>query len=150
MSGLVQEHERALGGWQAEWDTLPEIVMLAAGALRQMREVASGLSVDAQRMRRNIDATQGQVMAEAVTLALGAGMGRLQAHQLVEQACHAAGSSGRHLRELLLEDPAIGAQLSPHQIDQLLDPTHYTGQAEAFIDRVLATHRTYQSDLKKD
>ncbi|MFL6719149.1 MAG: 3-carboxy-cis,cis-muconate cycloisomerase, partial [Burkholderiaceae bacterium] len=39
LSGMVQEHERALGGWQAEWDTLPDIALLTSGALRQMREV---------------------------------------------------------------------------------------------------------------
>ena len=71
LSGMVQEHERALGGWQAEWDTLPEIVMLAAGALRQVTYLAAGIEVDAARMRRNIDATHGQILAEAVTMALG-------------------------------------------------------------------------------
>ncbi len=47
LAGMVQEHERALGGWQAEWDTLPQIVALAAGALRQLGDVAVGLEVDA-------------------------------------------------------------------------------------------------------
>jgi 3-carboxy-cis,cis-muconate cycloisomerase len=141
LSGMVQEHERALGGWQAEWDTLPEIVQLAAGALRQMKLLASGMTVDAARMAANLDTTHGQIMAEAVTLALGGTIGRLQAHQLVEKACHAASASGRHLRETLAEDPAIKAELSPQELDRLLDPSNYLGQATAFVDRVLATHR---------
>jgi 3-carboxy-cis,cis-muconate cycloisomerase len=141
LSGMVQEHERALGGWQAEWDTLPEIVQLTAGALQQMRQVAAGLTVDAARMRDNLNATHGQIMAEAVTLALGAKIGRMAAHQLVEKACHAASQSGRHLREVLTLDPAISAELSSDDLDRLLDPSNYLGQAAAFVDRVLETHR---------
>jgi 3-carboxy-cis,cis-muconate cycloisomerase len=140
LSGMVQEHERALGGWQAEWDTLPEIMQLTAGALRHMRQTLSGLEVDAQRMRANIDTTRGQVMAEAVTLALGARMGRLTAHQLVEAACHRAGKSGKHLRDELAAEPQIASELSPEQLDRLLDPSSYLGQAGAFVDRVLGTH----------
>jgi 3-carboxy-cis,cis-muconate cycloisomerase len=141
LSGMVQEHERALGGWQAEWDTLPEIVLLASGALQQMRQVAAGLTVDAARMRHNINATHGQIMAEAVTLALGGKIGRMAAHQLVEKACHSASQSGQHLRQILALDPAICAELSSDDLDRLLDPSNYLGQATTFVDRVLETYR---------
>jgi 3-carboxy-cis,cis-muconate cycloisomerase len=141
LSGMVQEHERALGGWQAEWDTLPQIVQLAAGALQQMQQVASGLTVDQARMRDNLDASHGLIMAEAVTLALGGKIGRMAAHQLVEQACRRASDSGEHLRETLGKIPAVSAELSPRELDRLLDPCSYLGQAIAFTDRVLDTHR---------
>lgn len=141
LAGMVQEHERALGGWQAEWDTLPEIVLLAAGALGQMKTVTEGLTVDAQRMRVNLDATGGLNMAEAVTLALGTALGRMQAHQIVESACRRAVESGQALREVLLQDADVAARLSPQQIDRLLEPTDYLGQAGAFADRVLDEHR---------
>jgi 3-carboxy-cis,cis-muconate cycloisomerase len=141
LSGMVQEHERALGGWQAEWDTLPQIAQLTAGALQQMRQVASGLTVDAVRMGDNLNATDGQIMAEAVTLALGRKIGRMAAHQLVEQACHRASDSDLHLRQTLALAPTISAELSPQELDRLLDPSNYLGQAIAFTDRVLETHR---------
>ena len=80
LAGMVQEHERALGGWQAEWDTLPQIAALAAGALRQMREVVAGLQVDAARMRANLDLTHGLITGEAAMLELGGRIGRLPAH----------------------------------------------------------------------
>jgi 3-carboxy-cis,cis-muconate cycloisomerase len=141
LSGMVQEHERALGGWQAEWDTLPEIVQLSAGALQQMRQVASGLTVDPARMLDNLNATHGQIMAEAVTLALGGKIGRMAAHQLVEKACHRAAATGEHLRRTLAQDPAIANELPPDELDRLLDPSNYLGQAVGFVDRVLATYR---------
>lgn len=141
LAGMVQEHERGLGGWQAEWDTLPQIVQLTAGALLQMREVASGLTVDTVRMRTNLDATHGQIMAEAVTLALGAKIGRIPAHQLVERACHLASQTGQHLGDVLTQDPAIGAAFTSSDIERLLDPAGYIGQAPAFVDRVLHAYR---------
>jgi 3-carboxy-cis,cis-muconate cycloisomerase len=141
LSGMVQEHERALGGWQAEWDTLPEIVLLCGGALQQMRDVASGLTVDAARMRDNLNATHGLIMAEAVMLALGGKIGRMAAHHLVEQASRRAAESGRHLRDVLGEDAEVGAQMPAGELERLLDPSNYLGQATAFVDRVLATYR---------
>jgi 3-carboxy-cis,cis-muconate cycloisomerase len=141
LSGMVQEHERALGGWQAEWDTLPEIIQLSAGALQQTRQVASGLTADPARMLDNLNATHGQIMAEAVTLALGGKIGRMAAHQLVEKACHRAAGTREHLRQTLAQDAAIANELSPAELDRLLDPSNYLGQAEAFVDRVLATYR---------
>src|SRR5262249_14193669 len=127
--------------WQAEWDTLPEIACLTAGALQQMRVVASGLSVHPLRMRDNLDATQGQIMAEAVMLALGGKLGRLPAHHLVEKACRDAAATGRHLREVLAQEPTVVAELTPQELDRLLDPAGYTGQAAEYTERVLATHR---------
>jgi len=144
LSGMVQEHERALGGWQAEWDTLPDIVQLTAGALQQMRGIAEGMTVDAERMLTNLDVTHGLIMAEAVTLALGNAMGRQAAHHAVEAACRQAASSGRHLREVLLADPVISGILPPAKIDELLDPAHYLGQARHFVDRVLHSCRGRQ------
>lgn len=141
LAGMVQEHERALGGWQAEWNSLPEIFQLTAGALRQMQQVAAGLVVDAAQMRENLDKTHGLIMAEAVTLALGAKIGRMAAHQLVEKACHRALQTKKHLREELSEDAAVTAELSQQEIVQLLDPAAYLGQAIAFVDRVLQSHR---------
>jgi 3-carboxy-cis,cis-muconate cycloisomerase len=138
LSGMLQEHERGLGGWQAEWDTLPEIMQLTAGALEQMKQVGAGLTVDAQHMRDNLNTTRGQIMAEAVVLALGAKMGRMAAHELVEKASHDASASGRQLWETLAQEP--GVQLSPAELDRLLDPSNYLGQTADFIDRVLATY----------
>ncbi len=145
LSAMVQEHERALGGWQAEWDTLPEIMRLASGALEQMHAVISGLTIDTARMQRNLDATHGLLMAEAVTLALGGRLGRMQAHQMVEHACDQAGSTGTHLGDVLKKDATIRAELSEADIDRLLDPAGYTGEAESFIERVLHAHRAREA-----
>jgi 3-carboxy-cis,cis-muconate cycloisomerase len=145
LSGMVQEQERALGGWQAEWDTLPEIACLCGAALSHMRQVVSGLSVDTVQMRTNIDLTRGLVMAESVSLTLGEQMGRLAAHQLVEQACQQALTSKLPLLQVLMNNETVRAQLSVAQLEQCFDPLTYTGEAEAFVDRVLAAHQLRKS-----
>jgi 3-carboxy-cis,cis-muconate cycloisomerase len=141
LTAMLQEQERALGSWQAEWETLPEIASLTSAALNQLREVTSGLSVDAARMRSNIDITQGLIMAEAVSLALAQHMGRAVAHELIEEACHQAVESGRSLLEVLKSDPRMPKEFSSSHLEALFDPARYLGEAPAFVERVLAHHR---------
>ncbi|WP_341702168.1 3-carboxy-cis,cis-muconate cycloisomerase [Ferrovibrio sp.] len=142
LSGMVQEHERGLGGWHAEWQALPELLRLAAGATAQMADTMAGLEVDAARMRANLDETDGLIMAEAVMMALGAKIGRLAAHDLIEAASHRAIAEKRHLRELLAAEPAVTAHLSPADLERLFDPLGYVGVAATLVDRVLAARRT--------
>jgi 3-carboxy-cis,cis-muconate cycloisomerase len=139
-AGMVQEHERALGGWQAEWDALPELARLAGGALAQVAQLVAGLEIDPARLAANLDATRGLVLGEAVMLALGDAIGRLDAHHLVEQASREALQSGRTLHDVLAADPRVSAQLSPEALQRLFDPAYYVGAAHAFVDAVLARH----------
>lgn len=135
---MVQEHERGLGGWQAEWDTLPEICTLSAGALAQTIAIAEGLQVDPARMNANLDLSGGLILAEAVAMALARKLGKMKAHQLVEEASARAGREHRRLYEVLATDSRVTAHLSAAELAQLLDPRRYTGQAERFVARALA------------
>jgi 3-carboxy-cis,cis-muconate cycloisomerase len=141
MTAMVQEHERGLGGWHAEWETLPEIVSLSAGALRQMAEIVPKLDVDVERMRQNLEATRGLIYAEAVTMALGQKIGKAAAHQLVEAACSRAQKERRHLRDVLGEDTEVRGHLPGEALEGLFDPRKYLGAAEEFVDRVVAASR---------
>jgi 3-carboxy-cis,cis-muconate cycloisomerase len=109
-----------------------------------MRQVASGLAVDAGRMRTNLDITHGLIMGEAVMLALGGKMGRMVAHKLVEEASREAAASGRHLREVLGDRQDVASCLSPQELDRLFEPANYSGEAGAFVDRVLKSHQRWQ------
>jgi 3-carboxy-cis,cis-muconate cycloisomerase len=137
-AGMVQEHERALGGWQAEWDALPDLARLAGGALANIEQIASGLEVDTARLAANLDATHGLILGEAVMLALGDRIGRLDAHHLVEKASKAAVQTRRTLFDVLAEDPAVTRHIEVAQLRTLLDPAHYAGEAQTFVDAVLA------------
>jgi 3-carboxy-cis,cis-muconate cycloisomerase len=140
MAGMVQEHERALGGWQAEWDALPDLARLAGGALANIEQIVSGIDVNAARLAANLDVTHGLILGESVMLALGDSIGRLDAHHLVEHASKAAVQSGQTLFEVLAADAAVTEHLSTEQLQHLLDPAQYVGQAHAYVDAVLKLH----------
>jgi 3-carboxy-cis,cis-muconate cycloisomerase len=144
LAAMPQEQERGLGGWHAEWETLPEIFLLAAGALHHMTDAIAGLTLDTGRMRDNIEATHGLVMAEAVTMALAERIGKHAAHDLVESACRRALADGAHLRDMLARDPAVTAQLAPDALDRLFAPESYLGMAERFVQRALDARRRGQ------
>jgi len=138
LAAMPQEHERGLGGWHAEWETLPDIVRLTAGALQQMADTAPRLAVDGERMLQNLDATRGLIYAEAVTMALAKEIGKSEAHKLVEGACGRTVKQGRHFREVLAADSEISKHISKGALAELFEPQNYLGEAETYVDRVVA------------
>jgi 3-carboxy-cis,cis-muconate cycloisomerase len=140
LTAMVQEHERALGGWQAEWDTLPELAIVAADAAHAMAGALEALVVDPARMRANLDASCGLVLAEAVVARLAPHVGKSTAHALVEHAVRRAGAERVAFADVLAADPQISAVLDRRQIDDALTPEKYLGSAAAFIADVLARH----------
>jgi 3-carboxy-cis,cis-muconate cycloisomerase len=141
LSAMTQEHERGLGNWHAEWETLPELVRLAAGALHRTAETMAGLEVDAARMRQNLELTHGLIYAEAVAMALGPHLGKRAAHQLLDKASQKAIAQKKHLRDILAADPVVSSRLGASELNQLFDPANYTGMSAQFIGRVLAAHK---------
>lgn len=137
LAAMPQEHERGLGLWQAEWETVPEAFRRTAAALEYSAEIAEGLEVDAARMQANLDATLGLPMAEAISVALAQKIGRSKAHELLRIATDTAFHEKRKLSEVLKQLPDVTQHLSNSEIDQLLDPRHYLGSARQFIERVL-------------
>jgi 3-carboxy-cis,cis-muconate cycloisomerase len=133
----VQDHERSAGPWHAEWPTLPTLQLVTSGALAAIVELAEGLEVDAARMRVNLDATHGLIMAEAVTMALAKKIGKSDAHHLVEAASKQAVTNKQNLRDVLTSDPNVTAHLGPDRIAKLFDPMAYQGVSQVLIDRLL-------------
>ena len=133
----VGDHERSAGPWHAEWPTLPGLLLVTSGALASIVDIAEGLEVDATRMRANLDATGGLIMAEAVAMALAEKIGKLDAHHLVEVASKKAVAEKKALREVLTQDPKVTAHLSADKIRQLFEPTAYQGVSQSLIDRLL-------------
>ena len=134
----VQDHERSAGPWHAEWPTLPLLLLVTSGALAAIVDIAEGLEVDAARMRVNLDATGGLIMAEAVTMALAEKIGKSEAHHLVEAASKKAVTGKNDLRDVLLKDPKVSAHLSADKLTKLFEPMAYQGASQALIDRLLA------------
>jgi 3-carboxy-cis,cis-muconate cycloisomerase len=137
LSAMVQEDERGLGNWQAEWETLPEIFRLTAGALHQMATIVPHLEVDTARMKRNLEATQGLIFSEGIAVAMASHIGKSSARKLVEAASLEARKSGKHLREVLAQDRTVTDHLAAAELDRFFEPENYLGIAEELVDRVI-------------
>ena len=133
----VQEHERATHGWQVEWLTLPQMIVLTGGALKHALYLAKNLQVDPGKMRENITRADDVILAEAAVFALAKTMPRAKADELVKRACGIAVSQRkpligivRNLAANIISDDTVDWQA-------LAAPENYLGETEKIIDRVL-------------
>ncbi len=141
LEAAVADHERSTGPWEIEWIALPEIFLLASGALAQSRDLLVGLQVDAARMRTNLDMTNGAIVSEAVMMGLGPHLGRQRAHDLVYDICRIAAASGAPLVDLLAKDKEISHHVTRSELERMCDPANYLGLAGEMVDRVLAKEK---------
>ncbi len=140
---MAQDHERATGPWQAEALALPQAFVLTHGALQHARAIAEGMVVDAARMRANLAATHGLIMAEAVMMGLAPHLGREAAHHAVKHACDTALAERIPLDAALAREPEVAGRLDGAAIARLTDPAGYLGAAQAFISRVAAAAESF-------
>ena len=130
-------HERDLTNSSSERFILPHVCILIEQMLRDSIRVFTNLSVFPDRMRANLDRAGGQIMAEAVIIALvNNGMGRQDAHERVRRCAQEAQRSGQSFTSVLENDPEIGTILSSSELNAALDPTKYLGSVHEIIDRV--------------
>ncbi len=144
LSSMVQEHERAAGGWQSEWTTISSIVQAAGLAVASMAEVAEGLSVDAASMRANLDATRGTIFAERANILLSTKLGREAASSLVERAL-AASAKNRDFVDVLAEMPEVAKALDAATLRDLRSPEAYLGSAEQFRSNLVRSQKHERS-----
>ena len=134
LDGMAAAHERPAGAWHGEWHALPSLFGLVSGALREARTLAEGLEVEASRMRRNLDLTQGLIFADAAAARLAKDLGGQTAHALVERAAAAVRDGAGDLRSVLAAWPETrGLDLAP-----AFDLRRPVAAAASATDRALA------------
>jgi 3-carboxy-cis,cis-muconate cycloisomerase len=138
---MLGEHERAAGAWHSEWEALSDALALTGGAATNIREVMEGLEVYPEKMLENLNTTGGLLLAENIATLAVERLGRLRAHDLVEEASQRVLEGGNSLREELLSEPRLAEVLSEEEIDAALDPAGYLGSAGEFVDRALKLYR---------
>lgn len=137
LAAMPQEHERSAGLWHAEWEVLTELMQLTAGAVQHSCELIEQLEVDPARMRKNLELTNGLIYAESVALALAPTLGKLRAHELIEQASQTAVAEGKHLKTILTDQAIVLPNL-----DALFVPENAIGQSLDIIDATLNAYST--------
>ncbi len=128
---LIAEHERATHAWQLEWLTLPQMLAHTGVALNQAVFLSQHLAVHPARMRANLAASRGLMLAEALSLALLEHMEPAQAKALVREAAQVALAEGRHLLEVVQE--RVQAPLDWAALRE----EAYLGSSRLFTERVL-------------
>jgi 3-carboxy-cis,cis-muconate cycloisomerase len=137
LEAMSREHERSGPPWMAEWAALPEIFILTSGALQQSIAMLDTLDVRKERMRENLELTNGLILSEAVMMALAPYLSRLGAKKIVGQSCEIALKENKHLRDVLAKMPDVSKHLSKKELDALFDPANYLGLAGKIIDEAL-------------
>jgi 3-carboxy-cis,cis-muconate cycloisomerase len=138
LSSMVQEHERGLGGWHAEWETMTEIFRLVSGSLGCAVEIANGAEAAPAAMRRNLQILNGAPMAEALSFELARKVGKSEAHRLMEKASSLALRAGIPLKHAVLRDQTLAGHFAGEDLDRLLDPSNYLGASQEFIENVIS------------
>jgi 3-carboxy-cis,cis-muconate cycloisomerase len=140
MSGLVQEHERAAGAWQAEWEALPRLFAYTAAAVQWTHRSLSTLEVDTARMRANLNLSGGMIMAEALMTALAPHLGRDEAYRLVRALSNQAATQRTSLNATASADESVRAVLSAEDLARVFNVDGYLGSTAVFIARALAAY----------
>jgi 3-carboxy-cis,cis-muconate cycloisomerase len=140
LSAMAHEHERAAGAWHAEWRPMGELLEAVGSGAAWLRDCLEHLEVDTERMRANLDLTHGALLAERVTTALAADLGRHAAHEIVQAAAREAFADERPLAEVLTEKDEVAVHLDAGAIARLLDPAGYLGSSDELIRRALRAH----------
>ena len=141
LNAMSQEHERGAGAWQAEWTAIPDAFRHTMRAAVHLRWAVSGLDVRADRMRVNLEEASGALMAESLSTALAAHVGRPEAMRLTQDLVERAFREHITLREAATRDADVSSLLQSRELDQALEPTAYLGSTSALIDRALRSWR---------
>lgn len=141
LAGMAQQHERGAGGWQAEWATVAATVQSTGAALASLAGAVGGLEVFPERMRENLERTNGKVFAERVMMLADPAAPKAAVQAAVTAALAESRRSGRSFREALGSIPEAQTLLSPDQLRSIDSAEQYLGSAEAIRRRLLALER---------
>jgi len=137
LSGMVQEHERAVGGWHAEWPVIAWIVQGMGAATAAIADAVAGLTVYPDAMRRNLDATHGTVYAERAMMLLAPALGRAEAQRVIQETLERVETTGRTFGALLRENADARRALSADLLETIDRPEHYLGAADTLRRQLL-------------
>lgn len=143
VEGMIQEHERDGRGTRLEWTAVPEVSHYTLASLATLRPILAGLTVHEDHMAEQARQAAEQLCSEALMLALARSVGKHSAHELVYELSQASQRDGGSLRTALASRPDITGKLGDGELEAVLDPARYLGEAGQLVDRVLADARRW-------
>lgn len=141
LAGMEQEHERAAGSWQAEWETLSDVFRAAGSAAAWLRDCLEHLQVDTSAMRRSAQRAADGALGVELASALGPVLGRSQAHDLVAACLYEAADLGHPVHEVLARRLEERGAADVVHLPAARDIESHLGEAAQEVDAALAAHR---------
>ncbi|MEM2425812.1 MAG: adenylosuccinate lyase [Archaeoglobaceae archaeon] len=130
--------ERDLTNSSAERITLLEATILADHILTRLIKIISGIKIDLENVKRNLDAQKGLNLSEAVMIELTKrGVDRQEAHEILRRASMRAYANKSSLLEELIADKNVLKYLKKEELSELLKPENYLGTALERIEIVV-------------
>ncbi|MEM1589189.1 MAG: adenylosuccinate lyase [Candidatus Bathyarchaeia archaeon] len=142
LENVVTWHERDLTQSSAERFIIPEACILVDYMLYLMTNVMANIYVNEERMRQNIELTQGRAMSEAVMIALTRkGLSRQEAHELLRRLTIKSEVEKVPFKRVLLENEVVKGKLSEKEINDALNPRNYLGTAPQQVELMVEKTR---------
>lgn len=143
--------ERPDGAWHSEWPALRQLLALALGAAGHLRELTEGLRVFPDAMRRNLELSGPLLLSEGVSAAVAPLLGedgkqKLQA--VVDETLKAPAAEQSRIYTKLLREAVPADKLSDAELEALLNPASYLGEASEISRRILAAYPDYAGTSK--
>jgi adenylosuccinate lyase len=130
-------HERDISHSSVERVILPDSFLALDHMLRRFTGIVRGMSVDVERMRRNLDLTRGLVFSGPLLLELTArGMRREDAYRIVQGRALEAWKGGGDFRGSVAADPEVRAVLPEPELARVFQLERYLGHVDAVFARV--------------
>jgi len=140
MEGIPLWHERDISHSSTERVSLPDTSIATDYLLHLTTRLVTGLVVDADQMRANLDSSGGLIYTSTVLLELvETGLSREDAYAFVQQAAMATWERGAPFRAALTEQAAAaGQQLDEARLDEVCRPERYLARLAPVFDRLAA------------
>ena len=132
MESLETEHERDPRSACVENALFVQIFSLLHASVERAIFIMQGLVVNPKHMQRSLEALHGLIFSEALMMALGRRLGRQSAHEILHELSMQAFAQEIPLAELLKADGRVNQVLTAQEIDAIMRPEGYVGQAPFF------------------
>ena len=141
---IALEHERDLTNSANERIIIPEGFILTDYILTQLISILQGLEFNLENIEKNLDLTQGQIFSEEIMIELvKKGIGRQEAHELLRKCGIRSRAEGKHLRDVIIEEPSLSKLISQKELDEWFNPKNYLGTAVEQVERVIKLLKKY-------
>jgi adenylosuccinate lyase len=137
VESMAHEHERDARCLWAEWLAVPQLCIYTGAALRYMLDVMSGVEIRVDRMMENLHLHKNLITSEWLLFRLSGTIGKMKSLEKLRELSDKAMDTGTSLKDAVMEDPEVGALLTPEELAYLDHPERYIGHALQMVDQAV-------------